>query len=243
MKYIILSFFIFFAGCTFLAKKEIILDKRTYFNSELAARNLFMVYANYVKYQHYYNPRKNIKVKYFVYKDGSFEDAEKIEITKEKADMLRKTNQFFLTFLYKNGTIIGIVNNSISYYYNYDNSLANIEFNKMNNIYNYDYSHTVSCFKYRKLCTNVVRNIGDTSATIGLETEWRTAKIADIFKGYYKKYNGEKVFYDKQNRIKKVIYYQSKAIEYFFYDKVKQYIVTCTYFNKTCKIFYEELST
>lgn len=253
MKKILLitNFFIIMNGCSLIATPSNI-QSNIYFDSNKAAKELFVVYVNYLKYHKYIPPLDNINQKYYYNVNMNTDSGvpNKIneivleqEISKEKHKQFEKKYGYQVLY-YKNNKLLYLVNpyEAITSFYDKEDQNISIEFLNGYSRFFYSYSNMARCSKndifQTTVCTLQSRKYNEEQGLLSnyKHISYRKKEIEKIFNRYKHIYHNKNIIKNALGKIVKVVDYKRKKIVYYFYEKDNVHEVVCDYLYKECMI-------
>ena len=223
-------------------KEKLLLENKQYFNSERAAKILYIESSKYFKYGTFLYHRPNSKILRYVQVGN--EPPYRMKIVKTKKPKYRRENKeynYYSQAYIHNNTIDAIYNSNgeLMHFYNKKDEKSHFKITDEGLDINTTRSYYTGCsfykYKGRRVCH--IREIDEEDLILESSPQFLLDRVLDkIFKNYAKCYGANKTIYDTQNRILKTINYADKKVKYYFYNKTKKYEVVCNYKNKNCKI-------
>jgi len=223
-------------------EEKLLIENKKYFNSERAAKILYVETSKYFKYGTFLYPRPNSKILRYVHVGNEPPYIMKIVKTRKPLYERKNGEDIFYSQAYIHNNIIDIIYNSngeLVQLYNEKNEKSHFKITNKGLDINATRSYYTGCSFYEHKGSRqcLVREFDEENLIgEGFSQFLEDRVVNKIFKDYAKYYRGNEIIYDSQNRIIKKINYTDKNVKYYFYKKTKKYEVVCNYKYKRCKI-------
>jgi len=225
-------------------------EELAYFNSEKAAKELYMVYTNFFKTGNYDYLLKSASVKY--YRDGSSKKGNIVlfdEVSKKKFRSIPQTSSESILY-YSNKILEGITNyenDRLSTFYTKNDTKVPLIFLDNKAKFIYEYVNSIDCYKWttisgsnfrdrRNNCTLLQFKNYESYDMLDVAYDYNKNRAKIFFRNLYDKNNKRTIFKDEKQRVKKIVDYKKMNIKYYYYNKQYKYEINCNYIDKTCMI-------